>query len=64
MNKEAALTNISAKVDTMKLHVNEMKNSYMETIKEESENRRTKFYNNNINDIYDVYNDKGSVKSD
>jgi len=32
----------------MKLHVSEMKQEYLQTIREESENRRNNFYNSNI----------------
>ena len=36
----------------MKHQVNEMKHSFLETIKEESENRRTKFYNASLAGIF------------
>jgi hypothetical protein len=36
---------LSTKVDSMKIQVNDMKNSYIENIKEEAERRRNNFYN-------------------
>jgi hypothetical protein len=36
----------------MKYQVSEMKQSYLETIKEEAETRRTKFYNASLSGIY------------
>lgn len=51
-SRDNIYSNIHSKVDTMKLQVNEMKQSYLESIKEESDHRRTKFYKSNIATIY------------
>jgi hypothetical protein len=43
---------ISNKVDPIKSQVMESRMSYLETIKEESELRRTRFYRSNLAQIY------------
>jgi hypothetical protein len=43
---------LSNKIDPIKSQVNEGRTSYLETIKEESEMRRTRFYKSNLAQIY------------
>jgi len=43
---------LSSKIDPIKSQVMEGRTSYLETIKEESELRRTRFYKSNLAQIY------------
>ena len=43
---------ISRKVDPIKAQVLEAKSSYLDTVREEAEQRRAKFYQSNLASIY------------
>ena len=43
---------LSSKIDPIKYQVQENRTSYLDTIKEESEARRTRFYKSNLAMIY------------
>lgn len=49
---ENVYSNLSSKIDPIKQQVQDNRMSYLDTIKEESEQRRTRFYKSNLAQIY------------